>query len=353
MGYRKWLPLLLLLLPGLSLAGTGLFDARMEVDSESSAERDEATRDGLETILTRLTGRENPGDDEALAEVLDQANRYVQQYGYDAGDDDGLLLRVRYDGRALQRELVEQEIPLWPREQRPRTLAWVVVDQGGSRRILGGDESPDLQDALRDAGARTGLPLLFPLMDLEDQQAIRASEIWGGFREPVESASERYDADAVLVGRVSQRGQGWRGRWVLYWEGESHSWTMDDDSAPGVLDVGLEIGMTRLAEYYAVIPEDGEVGRLTVRVRDIGGLDSYGRVERYLRDLSGVEAVDAVRMGGGAVDFRLTFQGLPERALQRMRSGSLLAEQELDEGDGPDADEDGSRPDYIFRLNGS
>ncbi|MFV8835628.1 DUF2066 domain-containing protein [Aquisalimonas sp.] len=352
MEYRKWLLLILLLLPGLSLAGTGLFDARIQVDSESASERDEATRDGLETILTRLTGREVPADDDALAEVLEQSTRYVQQYGYDS-DDDRLYLRVRYDGRVLQRDLVEQEIPIWPRERRPRTLAWVVVDQGGSRRILGGDESPDLQAALRDAGARTGLPVLFPLMDLEDQQAIRASEIWGGFREPIERASERYDADAVLVGRVAQRGQGWRGRWVLYWEGESHSWTVDNDSAPDVLDVGVEAGVTRLAEYYAVVPEDGEVGRLTLRVRDVGGLDGYARVENYLRDLSGVEAVDAIRMGGGAVDFRLTFQGLPERALQRMRSGSLLAEQELDEGDAPDADDDGARPDYIFRLSGS
>lgn len=352
MGYRKWLPLVLLLLPGLSLAGTGLFDARIEVESESSAEREEATRDGLESILTRLTGRENPGDDDALADLLEQSDRYVQQYGYDTDDDDRLLLRLRYDGRALQRELVEKEIPIWPRERRPRTLAWVVVDEGGSRRILGGDESADLQSALRDAGARTGLPLLFPLMDLEDQQAIRASDIWGGFREPIESASERYDADAVLVGRVSQRGQGWRARWVLYWDGESHSWTVEDDSTADVLDVGLEAGVTRLAEHYAEIPEDGEVGRLTVRVRDVDGLDGYARVERYLRDLSGVEAVDAVRMTGDAVDFRVSFQGLPERALQRMRSGSLLAEQEMDEGDAPSAD-DGTRPDYVFRLSGS
>ncbi len=352
MGKRLLCLLVICLLPGLVHAGGGMFDARIKVESQASGERDDATREGLRGILVRMTGLEVPEEHPELSSLLGDPGRYVQQYGYDDGDDDDLKLVVRFDGPAIQGRLVEAEVPIWPAEARPRTIAWIAVDRGGDRRILGGDQEQELQAALRQAGRTSGLPLLFPLLDLEDQRAVSSSDIWGGFRSPVLEASERYDAEAVLIGRVGRRGDGWRARWSLYWDGDSHDWTVEMEDLDKELSQGVHRGVMQLAGVYAEIPDPDSVGRLTVRVQDVGDLHTYGRVERYLRGLRDVEEVEPVRVSDHGIDFRVRVQGLSDRTLERIRSGRVLAEvDEVAEDD--DAEEGGVRPDYVFRLRES
>jgi len=257
---------------------------------------------------------------------------------------------VRFDGAALQRELIEREVPFWSLERRPRTVAWVAMDDGGERRILGGEEGAHFQEVLRSAATEGGLPVIFPLMDLQDQRELSSSDIWGGFRDPILEASERYDSEAVLVGRIAARGDRWRGRWILFWGGERLEWTVQRDEAEEVLATGMTTGITQLAGRYARIPDPDAAGQVMLRVQNIPDLNAYARVERYLQGLRGVEAVDVVRVGGDGVDFRLQFQGLPEHAFERIRSGRVLVELEEVEDD---AAADGDiRPDYYLQFRG-
>lgn len=353
MGKRFALLVLLCLAPVLVQGANSMFDARVAVESQSATERDEATREGLRGILVRLTGVEVPEQHPGLSSLLSDPGRFVQQYGYDDVDDD-LELVVRFDGPALQSRLVEEEIPIWAVDARPRTVAWVAVDRGGDRRILGGDEGEGLQETLRRAGRASGLPLLFPLMDLEDQRAVSSSDIWGSFRGPIMDASERYDAEAVLVGRIARRGDGWRARWSLFWDGDAHEWTVEADGLDASLSQGVHQGVTRLASAYARVPDPDDVGRFTLQVRDVTDLRSYAEVERYLRDLRDVEAVEPVRVSDHGVEFRLRIQGLSDRTLERLRSGRVLTEVEDVQQDGEgEAGDSAVRPDYVFRLRDS
>ena len=342
--------LFLCLLPAAGHGASSMFDARVVVDSQSTGEREDATREGLRGILVRLTGLEVPEQHPELSSLLGDPGRFVQRYGYD-DTDDGLELMVRFDGPAIQSRLVEAEVPIWSVDARPRTIAWVAVDRGGDRRILGGDESRDLQDALRRASRAAGLPLLFPLMDLEDQRAVSSSDIWGGFRGPIVDASERYDAEAVLVGRISRRGDDWRMRWSMFWEGDSHEWTVEAPEIRAGLANAVSQGVTQLASLHARVPDPDAVGSFTLRVQDINDLRGYGDVARYLGGLRDVEAVEPVRVGEREVDFHLRIQGLTDRTLERLRSGRMLSEVE-DAGEGDDADGDAVRPDYLFRFGG-
>ena len=350
MGKRLLCLLLLCLFPALGFGASSMFDARVAVHSQSADERDDATREGLRGILVRLTGLEVPEQHPELSSLLGDPGRFVQRYGFD-DTDDGLELMVRFDGPAIQGRLVEAEVPIWSVDARPRTIAWVAMDRGGDRRILGGDESGDLQDVLRRASRTAGLPLLFPLMDLEDQRAVSSSDIWGGFRGPVVDASERYDAEAVLVGRVARRGDGWRMRWAMFWEGDSHEWTVEAPDLEAGLADAVNQGVTQLASLHARVPDPDAVGSFTLRVQDINDLRGYGEVAQYLAGLRDVDAVEPVRVGEREVDFRLRIQGLTDRTLERLRSGRMLTEVE-DASGNDDADGDALRPDYLFRFGG-
>ncbi|HCD28963.1 MAG TPA: hypothetical protein DER02_15680, partial [Gammaproteobacteria bacterium] len=50
-----------------------------------------------------------------------------------------------------------------------------------------------------------GLPLTQPISDLQDAMAISANAIWGRFVGEISTASARYQASVVLVGRMSRQ----------------------------------------------------------------------------------------------------------------------------------------------------
>ena len=108
-------------------------------------------------------------------------------------------------------------MPVWGPE-RPLTLVWIAVDDGvGGRALLGANEAaqfgtpttPQRAELLTTVRAdvvaaadERGLPIAWPLLDLEDLNAVTFTDVWGGFDDRIVAASTRYRADAVLIGRV-------------------------------------------------------------------------------------------------------------------------------------------------------
>ena len=79
----------------------------------------------MKTVLVRVTGRRYADEDPALAPLVSNARRYVQQYR--AAPDNQLW--VAFDGPAIERWLTQNGQPLWGHE-RPATLVLV----GGANR---------------------------------------------------------------------------------------------------------------------------------------------------------------------------------------------------------------------------
>ena len=57
-------------------------------------------------------------------------------------------------------------------------------------------------ELLASNGLARGLPLIFPIMDLEDQLTVDDGLIWGRFGKELLQASERYNANCLLIGRL-------------------------------------------------------------------------------------------------------------------------------------------------------
>ena len=62
------------------------------------------------------------------------------------------------------------------------------------------------------------MPIVFPLLDTTDLQSVTFSDIWGGFDEAILYASERYDANSILIGRI-RPSSSQRSRWTYYFAG--------------------------------------------------------------------------------------------------------------------------------------
>ena len=103
-----------------------------------------------------------------------------------------MFLAVQFDANAVQRLLQDAAVPMWS-GSRPVTLMWLAYEQDYNRQVVATSTPMDqpVKHNLMQQMHRRGLPVVLPLMDLEDEMRVSASDIWGRFPEPVINASSR------------------------------------------------------------------------------------------------------------------------------------------------------------------
>lgn len=304
-----------------------MYEVEVAVADRSADARAEALRQAMSRVLIRVTGEREAARLIGVDTLLEQPGRYVQQFNYltsperaEAGE--ALQLRVRFDGAAIERVLRDQGLPIWGRE-RPTALLWLALG-GEQRRLIAEDSEHALRQVAAEISRQRGLPVLFPLMDLQDQAQVGYADVWGGFDETVLAASQRYQPQAVMLGRLQQGAGGWQGRWTLHFGRDTLTWTTSGDGAAETLAAGLNTAADRLALRLAVraLGTVGEVQR--IRVRDVFSLDDYARTLEYLQQLTSVRDVQVLAVEPDSLDLLLALDGDMQTLSRLLSIGRVL-----------------------------
>ena len=304
------------------LAVQDLYVAEVLVTDQSQPQLDSGAKAGLLQVLVRVSGTAEVTSSSLIAGALRNPSSYYYQYSYESTDKElmvnGLsvparLLRIHFDPSAVARLLRRGAFPVWG-SNRPSVLMWIATSDENGRRILNEAENSNLIDGLRDQATLRGVPLLFPLLDLEDSNAISTAEVWGSFLQRVSDASYRYAPDCILTGRLQVDAFGrWTANWSYRIEDE---WQSIDDvsfSSDEVVQRMVDRLANELAEQYAL---DSSRGAVTLRIEDIDGLSDYAALTRYLESLTPVVNSSVVRVQGEEVEFRLNIEGQREQLIE-------------------------------------
>ena len=326
---------LLLLAAGITLPGTApavevptLFAADVPFDQEADNPRDDAYKLALAEVLLRVSGAELGNNEEAIEELFPNPSSYVMQFRPGAED----TLWVLFDGEAIEQVLRNAGQLVWGSD-RPLTLVWLAVDWGqGSREIIGSDDPERTEDESRsidrnkllrarilEIAERRGLPLVFPLLDTVDLQSVTFSDIWGGFDERILDASERYDANSVLIGRI-RPGSSRRENWSYYFGGEQRSWNGPPES------VVAQVAELLAAEF--AVGGNAPVESVALTVSGIVSVESYGGLQNLLANVSLIEEFMVTQVAGDRVTYRVDVRGGADRLRRALRFNGLV-EQEL------------------------
>ncbi|MGM0412043.1 MAG: DUF2066 domain-containing protein [Pseudomonadota bacterium] len=299
-----------------------LYETRITVESQGAEERAGALRAGLRQVLVRVSGSTGAGELPGVAAAVAEPGRYLQQYRYTGEEGDDLALWMRFQPRSIRRLLESEELPVWGRT-RPTTLVWLAVEEGGERRLLGPESDHPVRQALAERAQLRGLPLRWPLRDLQDRRTVEAADVAAGFVDPVRSASVRYATDAVLMGRARQTASGeWQADWTLLRGGQTSRWSASGDLLVEVTDAGIDGTAEALAAAYT--GGRGETGDVTLAVSGVRDLGSYIRVRDYLADLSAVRRVNVSSVTGDELHLELTLRGGPDGLIQAIGLGDTL-----------------------------
>ena len=327
-----WLTVLLCLLMALPMvsaraATQDLFDAEVVVPNQTSGVRTRATSDALKEVLVRVAGQDAVLQTAAAKQMLKKPDALVQQYRYfnEPGSEPPLLkLWVRFDGNAIRNTLQQQGQAYWGKE-RPDTLVWLAVEDRGKRYVVSADDGTDVQRQIALAAKQRGLPIVFPLMDLEDQSQVRFSDIWGGFFENVMAASKRYNPQAVLIGRLNRSPSGgWSSRWHLDVTGRPADWSDSHPQLEKLSQQGIDDTADRLASRFAVARGGGNSSTVSISVSGVDSLSDYARLSAYLKGLTAVSGMQVERVAGAEIDYALQLNGSLDDLTRTVRIGTVL-----------------------------
>lgn len=213
--------LLLCCIAAQAVTKTDIYTVTLPVPDQSAEARAAAVTEAFEQVLVKMTGQRDVAARPEAQALLASPGRYLAAFRYeqktvtDPETNESraqTLLQTRFDAQAMARAVREAGLPLWG-DERPATLVWLALEDGRQRVLLSAGLADDAADepasfgaealsALQAAAEARGVPLILPLLDSQDRAQVAYADVAGGFVERVLAASERYGADAVLVGRV-------------------------------------------------------------------------------------------------------------------------------------------------------
>ena len=309
----------MMLPPVYALEVEGLYQAKVLVVGQTREERLEAYPAALAQVMVKLTGNQAVPEMPRLSGFMARAVSLVQQFHYEemltttpalieAGYKRQLV--VKFDGDAISRALIDAEVPLWGRT-RSEVLLWLAVEDRQARYLLAANTLAELESHLNEQSTRRGLPLILPLMDLEDQMKLGFADVWGDFRQNILSASQRYGVDSVLVGRLIRTSDGiWQARWSLHHTAaESEYWSGDVNDQVEALTLGVDGAADLVSQRYAQLFSATSEDSILLTVTGVEDLAGYARAMKYLESLDVVTNVEVDKVFADKVLFRLAIRG--------------------------------------------
>ncbi|WP_428033590.1 DUF2066 domain-containing protein [Amphritea sp.] len=323
------LMLLLTVICSLGQAATvkGLYSAELLVPEQLTQPAVEQLRSGLKEVLVKVSGRSNVVNKPAVVNALQQPAAWLNQFGYQAtqtpvsaGDGREVLgqrLLLEFDPVLID-QLLQQSGMRAIGHARPVMLVWLVQQRGAASRDFVSHDSQIYTELQQQADLR-GLPLSIPLLDLNDQNALDVSDLWGFFRAPIEQASVRYQPDGILVGRLLQSSGGaWQTEWLLIKEGQARAISPSGSLSEQLKQVINDTADFALASLGASRFDYVETG-LQLEVTNIVEIEDYLQLLDYLRQLPPVDAVRVSGVDADRVLFRVELQGGVQALEQAVR----------------------------------
>lgn len=305
-----------------------LYTVQVPYDTKDPDPRASAYDTALAQVLLRVSGRVVVNDVTLFDTLFPDPSAYVIQYR--PGPDDTLV--VSFDGNAIENTLRRAGQRVWGGD-RPLTLVWLAVDWGGGKREIVAAEAADdddsrsinrnryLRERMLEAAENRGMPIAFPLLDGEDMAAVSFSDITGGFDERVLAASDRYNVNSVLIGRL-RASSGNQFRWTYHFGPDERSYTGEPEVVIGQI---YEL----LAAEFAV-GGDEPVRAVDLSISGIRSVDDYARVSRILTDMNHIESFSITAASGDRLNVRVAAHGGADRLARALRFAGLIEQERID-----------------------
>ena len=315
----------------------GLFDVEIPVPDETRSIRQAAFADGLGEVLVRISG-----DRGVLQKLkLPSVNAYVKQFSYvaidpqatDVGAQDKAegqvvarhSLRVQYNATKIMNLLRTSAIPIWG-EHRSEVVIWLAVRDGSNQYILREQDTSLIKARANDAFQRRGIPEVWPRNDARDQQQLIFADVWAGFAEPMQQASQRYTTGPVVSASMAWNGALWVGDWSLFMGKDSRRWTLKERDYSALISQAVDLVADAMGQKFAVLEATDTQGlkQILVEIDQVESVKKFRQVQKYLISLPVVQSVSLSQVEPERVAFKLTLRSEVDDFLELIKADTRM-----------------------------
>lgn len=329
-----------------------LFEVQRLVSDQSEEVRTTAVKDALTEVLVRATGHSASLENEQVLKIIEDAGRFLVQFSYADNPISGLeasnssngtaetsvplryRLNMRFDENSLLQLLAQSQQSIWG-SNRPGTLIWLAIEGNNGRFVVNNENNPLLSEIIQAHGVRRGVPMMLPLMDLEDEQRVSVSDIWGQFSDRISAASVRYSPDAIMMGRIYRASpEQWVARWRLQVGSQDFMVDLESEQLRDLLALSSDWLAESLASQYAVSASVSGPDSYQFKVLGVRSTADYAQLNAYLTGLQIVDAVEVVQFDQGALQYQVKIKGAVKQFLSVLALESYLQVDRSEAGQG-------------------
>ncbi|PQJ54624.1 hypothetical protein BTO11_13870 [Psychrosphaera saromensis] len=296
---------------------TNLYTGKILVNDKTQKTRVKAHRWAIEQVLSKVTGNQKILENPVIQrEVKYKSANYIKSFAFKTDDQDRTFLVDQFYQTKIDDLIKSVGGSLWGR-RRPNTLVWLVIEEGVNRSIVELEQYPQLSEVLNQSSDDRGIPLLLPLMDTIDKEAIYSSDIWARFEAPVNAASKRYNVDNYIMARMryvnSTKGTEYQQGWLLQFQLMKENKPLligefNGDQFSVVRQMVNNIG-DYYASEYAIDSEQTGADSLELTLENVPNVVALTRAEKYLKSLPPVADVQLLQVHKHQVKFLLNLSG--------------------------------------------
>ena len=318
---------------------TDLYQAKVVVESQATKARNQAIKQAMSAVLLKVGGQASVLANDEVKRQLNRYNQYLTQYRYQR-DDDELYLVAMFDEDKINQLFQTLNLPIWG-SLRPQILVWLLNEDNLSRDVIAESSGSLLPAQVRNFSAERGLPLILPLMDLEDSLNVNITDLWGRFADTATQASARYFVDANLIVRISnsslittsneqvacegvlcQQPSWFAVDWSLVGERQQFGQTYEGSNVEALLSQVLADVASVVYQDYALSTDLSN--ELVIDVANVDSLTTYVEIHQFLSALSAVESVTLVEAQQETRTFKLNLLGSKKALLASLKLNDQL-----------------------------
>lgn len=308
---------------------TDLYQAQAVVESQSEQDRQRLAPELLKQVLIKVVGDSRAVEQADVSALTTDAQRYIDQFFYqqkpDPESESGeqqLILTVDFNPNGINTALQRIGLPVWDRI-RPESLIWLAVDNNGNQQLVGEADGDSLLSYIEQAAQHRGIPILLPLMDLEDQTQLTFNDVATGNNNAIKQASERYAPSVIVTARLRGNDDATEISWQAILGEETERW-----SSQGAVKEAIQKGVNGLADRLGsrlnmTLSRAGET-EMAIQVSDVQDYEGYTRLMDYLGTLQAVTDIKVGSLGSEKLDLILVIQAEPEKFRQLLSLGRVV-----------------------------
>lgn len=333
---RIYLTLLVfLLIPSIASAVeiSNIYQVDIEVREQSKKARWQASLEGLKLVLVRRSGNRRILDSKKASEAYKKVTSYLQKFEYSRNaeleNDNKYVISLYFEPRLIDDLIKAANQPLWD-VNRPVSILWLAqeeIDQNSSlyrRIIIENDNELFVNELINKNSRRRGVPIILPLMDLDDALLVSQSDVWGRFPEAIVEASNRYSVDSIIVGKVFQRGGLWFGQFSYFNQAKNISFEHQSDGVEEIYKQMFDSLAEVLCDQYCVTQTLSQGQELLIEIKNITNFKTFQKVKNYLSELSAVRQVDVLNINQDKLVLRLSLLSNEKTVVDSLRLNRRL-----------------------------